>query len=107
MPEEDEHDFSHDYRTGRPVIGSPEALERVFACYRTGVILGPLDSWSKPYVISSEISRLITARAQPLRLPPRSRIYAYVWEHPSSPPAEMDCAGLPKFSGRPSLGGPG
>lgn len=107
MPEEDEHDFSRDYRTGRPVIGSPEALERVFACYRTGVILGPLDSWSKPHVISSEISRLITARAQPLRLPPRSRIYAYVWEHPSSPPAEMDCAGLPKFSGRPSLGGPG
>ena len=97
LPEEEQRDFGRDQRTGRPVIGSPEALRRVFACYRTGVILGPLDSWSKPHVISSEIGRLITEHTRPLMLSPRSRVYAYVWENPNSLPAEVDCAGLPTF----------
>jgi hypothetical protein len=102
LSEGEQRDFGRDHRTGRPVIGSAEALERVFACYGTGIILGPLESWNKPHVISPDIARLITERVRPLALPPRSRVYAYVWEHASSPPADVSCAGLPTFRDSPS-----
>jgi hypothetical protein len=101
LRDEEQRDFGRDHRTGRPVIGSADALARVLACYRTGVILGPSESWNKPHVIGPDIARLITERAQPLTLPPRSRVYAYVWEHASSPRTDANCAGLPTFDGRP------
>jgi hypothetical protein len=100
LPAEERRDFGRDHRTGRPVVGSREALERIFACYATGIILGPMDSWNKAHIISPEIGRLIIEHGRPLELPSQSRIYAYVWEHAGPPLSEADCAGLPKFRNR-------
>jgi len=97
LPEEEQHEFGRDHRTGRPVITNEQSLLRIFACYPKGVILGPTASWNNPILISEHLADLIRANAEPVALPPASRIFAYAWDNPPSVPRRPECAGLPRF----------
>ena len=93
----EQHEFGRDYRTGRPVISTRESLERILACYPTGIIVGPSAHWGRPELINNDLAMMITAHAQPLPLPKRSQLSAYVWEHASPPAGDSRCQGLPVF----------
>ena len=98
----EQREFGLDHRTGRPVIGTRELLERILDCYPTGIIVGPAAHWGRPELINGDLAALITARTQPLELPRRSQLRASVWEHPVPTPAPEHCEGLPSFASRKS-----
>ncbi|MFO1048577.1 MAG: hypothetical protein U1E52_11850 [Geminicoccaceae bacterium] len=103
LPSE-QHEFGLDYRTGRPVIGTRDSLERILECYPTGVIVGPSAHWGRPELINPDLSALIAAHAQELPLPARSQLRAYVWEHGPANDAGGRCDGLPTFRKAASAG---
>ena len=98
----EQREFGLDHRTGRPVIGTRESLERILDCYPTGIIVGPAAHWGRPELINGDLAALITARTRPLELPRRSQLRASVWEHPVPTPAPERCQGLPSFASRKS-----
>ncbi|MFZ1425976.1 MAG: hypothetical protein WAS21_04315 [Geminicoccaceae bacterium] len=93
-----QHEFGIDHRTGRPVIATPSSLELLMECYTSGVVLGPIEDWGKPYKISNALARIITDRAQAVELPPRTRLFAYAWERPAGAPRPEACADLPPIA---------
>lgn len=103
LDDAEQREFGIDFRTGRPVISTTASLARVFACYPSGVILGPQTSWNNPKLIDAESARLIEAQARPIPLPPGSHMFAYRWERPADgPPSQADCADLPRLPQSPT-----
>jgi hypothetical protein len=98
----EQKEFGIDFRTGRPVISTTESLNRIFACYPSGVILGPRTSWQNPKLIDAESARAIEAQARPLPLPPGSQMFAYAWERPAGGALPAACADLPRLPQSPS-----
>ena len=92
-----QREFGIDFRTGRPVISTKESIERLLACYPTGVILGPRNTWNNPTLIDAELVQLIQSRLRPIPLPPGSHIFAFAWEQPSGDPSAAACAELPRL----------
>lgn len=101
----EQREFGIDFRTGRPVISTKASLERLLACYPTGVILGPQNTWNSPKLIDAELVQLIQARLQPIPLPPGSHLFAYGWEQRSGDPAAAGCAELPRLVQSPTTAG--
>ncbi|HFD17016.1 MAG TPA: hypothetical protein ENJ38_12030 [Rhodospirillales bacterium] len=99
LPPEQRRDFGIDPRTGRPVIGSVAALERVWRCTSSGLFVSPERRWGTRTSVFPEAATFIESRMRRLELPPASRLRAYVWEHE---PAGDDpaCAELPPL-GKP------
>ena len=93
-----QHEFGIDHRTGRPVIATPESVELLMDCYPSGLVVGPIEDWGKPYKISDALAGIITARAHPIELPPRSRLFAYGWDRPADEPRPAACAELPPIA---------
>jgi len=75
----DGKEFSLDFRTGRPVIGSIDSLQNIFNCYDTGVFLSTKRRWKKPNLMTDDVADLITSNTQPIELPKVSRVVAYKW----------------------------
>jgi hypothetical protein len=97
-------DLGRDPRTGRPVIGSLEALERVIRCYPSGLFLAPALHWRRPYLADPEAADLLERLAEPVELPAGSHVHAYRWRHEGIGPGEAEaCRGLP---GLPGLAAP-
>lgn len=89
-------DFGRDPRTGRPVIGSLEALERVIRCHPSGLFLAPALHWRRPYLADAEAVDLLGRLAEPVALPAGSHVHAYRWRHGGPGPGEAEaCRGLP------------
>ena len=91
-------DFDADYRTGKPVIGSVSALEKVFACYASGLFVTSVRRWRHPDYISAELANLIAGHAEKLPLPAKSRVMAFVWDQPLDDHEETDCTTMPRFT---------
>lgn len=89
-------DFDRDPRTGRPVIASLEALERVIRCYPSGLFLSPEGHVGKPFFVDEPVRALLQRTAEPVAVPPESHTFAYRWsvDTRSSLPAEA-CRDLP------------
>jgi hypothetical protein len=100
LDRDQQHEFGIDFRTGRPVIATRESLERILACYPTGIVLGPEASWNHPILITPELARLIQAHAEPIPLPRDSHVFAYRWARPADTAPPAACAGLPSFAHR-------
>jgi hypothetical protein len=100
LPDAEQRQFGIDHRTGRPVVSTTESLERILACYPSGVILGPQASWNNRLLLDQEQTRLIQARAEPIPLPRGAHIFAYRWQHPAGFVPAPICADLPRFSVR-------
>lgn len=98
LPADNRSDYARDPRTGRPVIGSLEALETVIRCSPSGLFLTPAVHWRRPYLATPEAVDLLERLAQPVEMPPDSHVYAYRWQH-DSPDAIEACRGLQLPSG--------
>jgi 4-amino-4-deoxy-L-arabinose transferase-like glycosyltransferase len=92
---DDPDDFTRDFRTGRPVVGSPEAVASIIDCHATGVVIVEEAGWRSPNQIDNTIADLIVRRAEEIPLSPRHRMRAYAWEHPAPPGG---CDDLPAVS---------
>lgn len=98
LPPEARSDFDRDPRTGRPVIGSLEALETVIRCSPSGLFLAPAVHWRRPYLATPEAVELLDRLAEPVEMPRDSHVFAYRWRHDPPEPAET-CRGFPLPSG--------
>ncbi|HET6467917.1 MAG TPA: hypothetical protein VFG43_06025 [Geminicoccaceae bacterium] len=87
-------DFHRDRRTGRLVIGSPEALARIIACFETGLIVSSSQRWRNPAWLDDRTADFIVRRTQRLDLPASWNVRAYGWEHPPGTPRPADCPRL-------------
>ena len=92
------HEFGLDFRTGRPVISTRESLERVLACYPSGIILGPTASWGSPTLLGPELVQLIESQTRPIELPAKTRLSAVEWQHSAGAVADAQCRDLPRFT---------
>jgi hypothetical protein len=93
-------EFGIDYRTGRPVISKPESIQQLIECFRTGLIVGPVEHWGDPIRINEVIKEIIIEAAEQIEVPRESYLYAWGWERePRENNAEY-CAELERFSGR-------
>ncbi|MCS6877837.1 MAG: glycosyltransferase family 39 protein [Geminicoccaceae bacterium] len=90
-------DFDRDPRTGRPVIATPAALERVIRCYPSGLFATAEGHWGKRFFVDEPIIALLERTAERVPLPPGSHVRAYRWSESSRPslPAEA-CRDLPR-----------
>ena len=91
-------EFARDFRTGRPVVSTPESVARIMACYPNGLLVTSIYRWRNKPMLDDAVADLIVAHAQPLELPAGSRVMAYRWSHLAT--AEPDCPDLR----RPSAG---
>jgi len=90
-------DFDPDFRTGKPVIGSFEAMRRVFNCYASGIFVTSAARWKNPPYISAEVVDLIEVETHQLKLPSESKVLAFVWEQRTTTADIGQCKQLPRF----------
>jgi hypothetical protein len=103
------HDFDRDPRTGKAVIGSPEALGSVMECFPSGLIVTDAASWRLPAGIKDEVADVIEAETAEVALAPEAGLLAFRWERPIPDPAPAACAGLLGIQGprpAPAAGAP-
>lgn len=72
-------EFSIDGRTGRPTIGTPESLERVMACYSTGLVLVERNHWRVFHVVTDSTADYLERHAEEVALPPEWKLKAFRW----------------------------
>ncbi len=77
--------FSLDPRTGRPMISEPEALARVMACYRRGLLIIEKDHWRRADVVPGAVADYVTAHAEEVPVTPEWRIKAFRWKQAAPP----------------------
>ena len=83
-------EFDLDRRTGRPVIASPEAVEKVIRCYPTGLLITPAFRWRRGPMIDDEVADLVVREMEPVELPKGTHLLAFRWSHPALGAAQ-DC----------------
>lgn len=110
LPRDQRHEFGRDHRTGRAVIALQGSLQRLMACFATGLIVGPADDWGRPHKVNPELAAFIRSHATAVPLPPRSHLLAYRWERPAvTLPAERarcdEVANVPRPRSERQLGG--
>jgi len=93
-------DFDPDFRTGRPVIGSLDAMTKVLGCYDSGLFVTNTRRWRNSNVIAQPIADLIALHAVPVELPRASHVLAFAWRNEGGPADPTFCEGVPKLDGR-------
>ncbi len=94
LPAGSRRDFGRDPRTGRPVIGDPEALELVLTCYPSGLFLAPRSHLGAPHALDAEALPLLERHAEPLALPEEAHLLAWSWQREDRR-GSPDCRSLP------------
>lgn len=90
----EQHEFAPDFRTGRPVISTVDALERVFACSGSGMFVTNTHRWPKPDLIDQATVDFIEREMTRLDLPRSTQLIVFTWEHRPLDPASPDCVWL-------------
>ncbi|MFW6083716.1 MAG: ArnT family glycosyltransferase [Gemmatimonadota bacterium] len=91
-----EEEFWRDWRHGRPVISTPESIERLVACYESGLILVENGHWRRSAVVPPATADAIEGLTNPVPLPRGARARAFVWRSASEAlPAGTDCPSDP------------
>ena len=93
-------EFGLDYRTGRPVISTPESLEQLIECFPRGLIVGPIEDWGSPILINKAVQAILLEHAEPIEVPKESYLYAWGWERETPEITSDYCSDLSRFSGR-------
>ena len=74
-------EFGRDRRTGRPVVSTPESMDRIINCFSDGVIVADDFRWRSSAYLDDATADLIVQRTDPVPLPSRTRILAFRWEN--------------------------
>jgi 4-amino-4-deoxy-L-arabinose transferase-like glycosyltransferase len=93
-------EFSIDPRTGRPLVSTPESLERLIECFPRGFIVGPANDWGREIFITEPVQAVIENHAQPIEVPAKSHLFAWGWNHEPRAPQPSYCSELSRFSRR-------
>ncbi len=99
IPEDRRREFGIDPRIGLPIISTPESLENLLNCFDSGIIVGPIEHWGNPILISEPVLAVIRAHARPIAVPKKSHLYAWGWSRRGPGEQAAHCAGLDQFSG--------
>jgi hypothetical protein len=99
-------EFGIDYRTGRPIITKPESLEQLIQCFPRGLVVGPIEDWGSPILISEAVQAVILRYARPIEVPANSHLFAWGWEHEPREYKDVRCSDLAQYSGRQDGGVP-
>jgi hypothetical protein len=102
IPRDQRFEFGIDHRTGRPIITKGESIEQLIECFPQGFIVGPIEHWGNPILISDEIQIILIRHAEPIEVPKRSYLYAWGWKREPASANPADCSNLMRFSGRQS-----
>jgi hypothetical protein len=86
-------DFDEDWRTGKPVVGSLEAVASIMDCFETGLIVSGRTHW-RPSVLDEPTTEFIIRRTQRLDLPASSNVLAYSWERPAGVESPEGCPAI-------------
>jgi hypothetical protein len=97
LPADRQRDFGRDPRTGLPVIGSIDALERILRCYPSGLLLAPAYHLGVPHQLHREVVALLDSRAARLSLPEDAHAVAWFWHRDGAAVRAGECAPLPVF----------
>ena len=95
---DEQKEFGIDYRTGRPIISTPESMEMLVECFDSGLVTGPIEHWGDPILISEEIQKIIVEHAEPVEVPGKSYLYAWGWDRPAGGVKPQHCSDLSRFS---------
>ena len=98
---EGDGEFGIDFRTGRPVISTPESLRILMDCYPDGLIIVEGGHLRSDEAIIDSAAEIIEADSTPIPLPLETRMSAFHWQHPSPDPVPAACATLPEIKGPP------
>lgn len=93
LDDEVEEEFWRDWRHGRPVISMPSSIERLVACYDSGLILVENGHWRRSAVVPPATADAIERLTDVVPLPRGSRARAFRWE--SAEEATEDGADCP------------
>jgi hypothetical protein len=91
-------EFDRDKRTGRPIVSTPESIDRIIDCFADGLIVTDDFGWRRPAYVDDAIADLIVRRTEPILLPSGTRILAFYWANAESRTSE-DCADLKQIIG--------
>jgi hypothetical protein len=72
-------EFGRDRRTGRPIVSTPESVDRIMNCFPDGVIVTDDFRWRSPAYLDDATANLIVQRTEPIPLPSQTRILAFHW----------------------------
>jgi hypothetical protein len=86
-------EFGQDQRTGRPIVSTPESVDRIISCFPDGVIVTDDFRWRRPAYIDDATADLIVRRTEPIPLPSETRILAFHWAN-RGVRTSPDCADL-------------
>lgn len=100
IPWDQRFEFGIDHRTGRPIITKPESVEQLIECFPQDFVVGPIEHWGNPILISDEIQTILRRHAEPIEVPERSYLYAWGWKRESTSTQSAYCSNLMRFSGR-------
>jgi 4-amino-4-deoxy-L-arabinose transferase-like glycosyltransferase len=100
LPPDQQREFGIDFRTGRPIITTPSSVEKLIDCFPQGFIVGPIENWGDPILISEEIQAVLERRAEPIEVPQQSYLYAWGWNREPVSTEPAYCSDLKQFSGR-------
>lgn len=99
LPADDRRAFGRDFRTDVPVIDDPASLEQIIDCHASGLFIVESKNWlggGEPRADVRRVIELVLARTEPIELPRRSNLKAFVWQH-----APLDDCAIPPAA-RPS-----
>ena len=82
-------EFTPDIRTGRPVVATPQAVEKIIECFPTGLLVTPSFRWRNDPMIDDAVADLVVNRMERIDLPSGTRVMAFRWSHP--PVERSDC----------------
>jgi hypothetical protein len=93
-------EFARDSRTHLPTISTPESLEKVMACFQSGLILTERFHVNRQHLVPDETTAFIRAHTEEVPVPLDSWVLAFRWRH-AAPPDPSGCS-LPAIAATPA-----
>lgn len=72
-------EFEHDRITGRPVVTTPESIQRVMDEHPSGLIVMDRYHFGARYYVPADTAEFIQTHTQPIEIDESTRIMAYTW----------------------------
>ena len=87
--------FERDFRTGKPVVSTPESVALIIDCFPDGLIITSKHRWRVTHQLDDAVADKIIGRTVPLELPRSSQMMAFRWTRAPSASAPAACGDLP------------
>ena len=100
-------DFAPDYQSGVPLIRRPRSMERLLACYPSGLVVSERGHWRRASAVPDTVADIVERYAQPIKVAGDPDLLVFRWTHPAAiagvdcDPLPLDPAALPRGPARP------